>query len=149
MSLTSLTLRSGEFGCDLADERMLAANLLDGTPRRPLALVLAGQVAVVPGLLQGFKDGTPRNLLVFQVFVDVMELRLDEDDVLRDVGKVCRVHADTAEESGPGFPGLALPQRDWPVPEDSGIAQPAKVIGARALDEGNVIVHHRVLDGRG
>ena len=92
-SLSMPGCRGSERVGDLAHERVLAADLFDRAPRLALALVLAGEVAGVAGVLDGAEHGLPRDLLVLEVLVDVVELRLDEHDVLGDVGEVGRVDA--------------------------------------------------------
>ncbi len=61
--------------------------------------------------------------MVFQVVVDVVELGLDEHHVPCDIGKVGRVHANSIQERGAGFPGFAGAQRNGPVLENARIDQ--------------------------
>jgi hypothetical protein len=130
---------------------MLPAHLFDGSVRQSIALVFAGKVTRPFVLLQGLKDLAPGYLAVNKVIVDVEELGLNEGHVGEDIHQV---RHGNGEGFTPAFflgffaEAVVLGGGDCPL-EDTGVDEQAEVLSSGSLDESDVLVHHRVLDGSG
>ena len=117
-----------------------------------IALVLARQPSGVAGVEDDLDDLLPRDVVVHELIVDLVELRLEVDGVLHDVRQV-----GGGDEGHHGRPAAAVahPKRGGstragirPGLEDSGVDEQTEVRRPGALLELQVLLDHRRFDHR-
>src|SRR5579859_2173422 len=76
------------FTFNLAQEGVLAAHLLNRDPRIAHTFILTREITRVANLLEHGHDLLPRDLVIVQLLVDVVELGLDEGHVTDHLGQM-------------------------------------------------------------